>query len=150
MRLEDKVDVVPEADAFPVGQREKVVVVEHRVEGLDPLGVHVSIADQPRLHLVFFVSLGVISARCRGPRRAISSVGIMLALQTYRQLPWVAGGSMLCIKVGSHVLVSRWYVTSPTSGKMQLVLKRNKPDGPFCYSQKGWSGLQIHTYMVHT
>ena len=32
-------------------EREEVVVVEHRVERLDPLGVDVAVADNPRAHL---------------------------------------------------------------------------------------------------
>lgn len=44
MGLEDEVDVVSEADPFAVGQREEVVVVQHRVEGLDPLRVNVAVA----------------------------------------------------------------------------------------------------------
>mmetsp|Transcript_6087 Transcript_6087/g.18811 ORF Transcript_6087/g.18811 Transcript_6087/m.18811 type:complete len:535 (-) Transcript_6087:616-2220(-) len=45
--LEDEVDVVGELDAFAVWHRKQAVVVEHRVERFNPLGVHVAVADDP-------------------------------------------------------------------------------------------------------
>ena len=47
--LEDEVDVRAELDAFSRGHREQPVVVEDRVERLDPLGVDVAVADDPAL-----------------------------------------------------------------------------------------------------
>lgn len=64
VRLEDKVDVVSEADSLPVGQREEVVVVKHRVERLDPLGIHVSVANQPRLDLKMRIGDWCTSSVC--------------------------------------------------------------------------------------
>ena len=51
VRLEDEVDVGAELDALARRHREQPVVVEHRVERLDPLGVDVAVADDPRLDL---------------------------------------------------------------------------------------------------
>ena len=36
-----------DAEALSVGKREKLVVVQHRVEVLHPLGVHVSVKHDP-------------------------------------------------------------------------------------------------------
>eukprot|EP00982_Pelagococcus_subviridis_P009577 30935-Pelagococcus_subviridis.AAC.12 len=48
--LEQKLDVIHETHAFAVGQREKLVVVHHRVHVLDPHRVDVAVEDDvPRL-----------------------------------------------------------------------------------------------------
>lgn len=36
-----------EAEALPVGQSQQLVVIQHRVQVLDPLGVHVAVEDNP-------------------------------------------------------------------------------------------------------
>ena len=48
-RLEDEVDVGSELDPLAVRQRQQPVIVEHRVQRLDPLRVHVAVADDPRI-----------------------------------------------------------------------------------------------------
>mmetsp|Transcript_17017 Transcript_17017/g.54249 ORF Transcript_17017/g.54249 Transcript_17017/m.54249 type:complete len:785 (-) Transcript_17017:5142-7496(-) len=47
LTLEEKVHVGAKLDALATGQSEQTVVVEHGVEGLDPFGIHVTIADDP-------------------------------------------------------------------------------------------------------
>lgn len=49
VRLEEEVDVGSELDALPGRHRQQPVVVEHRVERLDPLRVDVAVAHDPRL-----------------------------------------------------------------------------------------------------
>lgn len=44
MCLEDEVYVVPEAYSLSVRKSQEVVVVQDRVEGFDPLGIHVAVA----------------------------------------------------------------------------------------------------------
>eukprot|EP00962_Isochrysis_galbana_P019611 scaffold5708_cov107-Isochrysis_galbana.AAC.11 len=51
MRLEDEVDVGAKLDALAVGHGEQPVVVEHRVERLDPLGINIAVADDPALDI---------------------------------------------------------------------------------------------------
>ncbi len=47
VRLEDKVDIRTELYALARWHREKSIVVEDRIERFDPLGVDVSVADDP-------------------------------------------------------------------------------------------------------
>ena len=49
--FEDEVDVGAELDALARRHRQQPVVVEHRVERLDPLGIDVAVAYDPRLDL---------------------------------------------------------------------------------------------------
>lgn len=49
--LEEKVDVGSELDALSAGHRQQPVVVQHRVQALDPLWVNVTVAHDPRAHL---------------------------------------------------------------------------------------------------
>jgi hypothetical protein len=45
--LHEDADVVGDLQPLATGQREQTVVVEHRVEVLGPLGVHVAVEHQP-------------------------------------------------------------------------------------------------------
>lgn len=45
--LEDEVDVVGELDTLTVGQRQQAVIVQNRVQTLDPLRIDVTIANDP-------------------------------------------------------------------------------------------------------
>lgn len=54
MGLEEEVNVRTELNPFPRRHREKTVVVEDRVERLDPLRVDVAVTDDPRLHVEAF------------------------------------------------------------------------------------------------
>ena len=51
VRLEQEVDVGAELDSLPRGHGQEAVVVQDGVERLDPLGVNVTVADDPRLNL---------------------------------------------------------------------------------------------------
>lgn len=49
--LEQEVDVGPELDALSAGHGQQPVVIQHRVQALDPLWVDVTVAHNPRAHL---------------------------------------------------------------------------------------------------
>lgn len=85
--LKDKVDVVSEVDPLAIGQREEVVVVQHGIKRLDPLGVHVPVANQPRLHLLFSWQSVSLFERELGPvSRNVSKVQRGHAYQMSRRL----------------------------------------------------------------
>ena len=47
VRLEDEVDVRPELDALAARHRQQPVVVQHRIQRLDPFRIDVAVADHP-------------------------------------------------------------------------------------------------------
>lgn len=49
--LEEEVDVGSELDALSAGHGQQPVVIQHRVQALDPLWVDVPVAHDPRAHL---------------------------------------------------------------------------------------------------
>lgn len=51
MSLEEEVDVGSELDALPAGHGQQPVVIQHRVQALDPFWVYIPIAHNPRVHL---------------------------------------------------------------------------------------------------
>ena len=51
MAFKDKVDVACKLDALSAGESEEPVVIKDTVEGLDPLRINVSIADNPGMLL---------------------------------------------------------------------------------------------------
>ena len=48
MSLEDEVDIVSKLYSFSVGKSEQVVIIQDRVERLNPIRIHISIANDPR------------------------------------------------------------------------------------------------------
>eukprot|EP00951_Prasinocladus_malaysianus_P012552 scaffold93660_cov49-Prasinocladus_malaysianus.AAC.2 len=54
--FKDEVDVVGKLYALATGQRQQAVVVEDAVERLDPLRVHVAVADDPRMLLQWLLN----------------------------------------------------------------------------------------------
>lgn len=51
MSLEEEVDVGSELDALSAGHGQQPVVIQHRVQALDPLWVDVTVAHNPRAHI---------------------------------------------------------------------------------------------------
>ena len=67
--LENEVYVAPKVDSLSVRQGKQMVVVQDGVEGLDPLGVDISIANQPR----FYLSKGLLRLSAADSTRNVSS-----------------------------------------------------------------------------
>ena len=56
VRLEQKVHVWTKLNSLPGRHRQQSVVIQHRVQRLDPLRVDVSVADNPRLNFDWFTN----------------------------------------------------------------------------------------------
>jgi hypothetical protein len=60
--LENEVDVVTKVDTLTIGQRKQMVVIQYGVKGLYPLGINVTIIDDPAGGVIRFFDY--LSSRC--------------------------------------------------------------------------------------